>query len=249
MLCPGLVCIFVWWVPESPRWLIAADRHDENHPIVELEMKEVVQSLHETKLLSWRNFFNLRDLLNTRARRYRTALNFSFSWFGPFSGNNVISYYLPLMVDKVGITDPDTQILLNGIYALTGWIAATAGAFFHDRLGRRTMFMLSTSGMAICLAIVAGGSAGYVNSGAVPSSKAGIAFIFVFGVVFAFAFTSMQPIYPAEVMTNDMRAKGMFLMQWTSGAAGFLNTFVAPIALRNIGYWVRANHFSSTIRG
>jgi hypothetical protein len=48
----------------------------------------------------------------------------------------------------------------------------------------------------------------------------------------------MQPMYPAEVMTNDMRAKGMFLMQWTSGAAGFLNTFVAPIALKNIGYWV-----------
>jgi hypothetical protein len=32
--------------------------------------------------------------------------------------------------------------------------------------------------------------------------------VVVFGVVFAFAFTSMQPIYPAEVMTNDMRAKG-----------------------------------------
>lgn len=143
------------------------------------------------------------------------------------------------MVDQVGITDPSTQILLNGIYALTGWIAATVGAFCHDRFGRRTMFMASTCGMAICLAIVAGGSAGYVNAGSVPASDAGIAFIFVFGVVFAVAFTSMQPIYPAEVMTNDMRAKGMFLMQWTSGAAGFLNTFVAPIALKNIGYWVR----------
>lgn len=50
----------------------------------------------------------------------------------------------------------------------------------------------------------------------------------VFGGVFAFAYTSMQPIYPAEVMTNDMRAKGMFLMQWTSGAAGMrkLATFI-----------------------
>lgn len=82
------------------------------------------------------------------------------------------------MVDKVGITDPSTQILLNGIYALTGWIAATIGAFCHDRFGRRTMFLCSTSGMAVCLAIVAGGSAAYVNDGSVPSSKAGIAFIF-----------------------------------------------------------------------
>lgn len=31
----------------------------------------------------------------------------------------------------------------------------------------------------------------------------------MFGAVFAFAYTSMQPIYPGEVMSNDMRAKGM----------------------------------------
>lgn len=55
-------------------------------------MKEVVQSLQACQLLSWRNFFDVRELLNTRARRYRTSLNFAFSWFGQFSGNNVIRY-------------------------------------------------------------------------------------------------------------------------------------------------------------
>lgn len=34
-----------------------------------------------------------------------------------------------------------------------------------------------------------------------------------FSAVFAWAFTSMQPIYPAEVMSNDMRAKGTFAFQ------------------------------------
>ena len=29
----------------------------------------------------------------------------------------------------------------------------------------------------------------------------------------------------------------MGVFQLTGGAAGFLNTFVAPIALKNIGYW------------
>jgi hypothetical protein len=78
--------------------LIAADRHeearaffvkhhangDENHPIVELEMKEVIHSLQECRLLSWKNFFDIRELLNSPSRRYRTALNFAFSWFGQF---------------------------------------------------------------------------------------------------------------------------------------------------------------------
>ena len=151
--------------------------------------------------------------------------------------SSVISYYLPLLVKAIGITDTSTVLLLNAIYAITGWIAAIAGARFHDILGRRTMLLGATLGMIICLTITAGTAAGYVNTGSLTSSRASIAFIYVFGVVFAFAYTSMQPIYPAEVMRTDMRAKGMWLFQFTAGLAGFVNTFAAPVALANIGYW------------
>lgn len=44
----------------------------------------------------------------------------------------------------------------------------------------------------------------------------------------------MQPVYPAEVVSNRMRAKAMGAYKITSGAAGFLNTFVAPIALSSV---------------
>jgi hypothetical protein len=50
----------------------------------------------------------------------------------------------------------------------------------------------------------------------------------------------MQPIYPGEVCDNIQRAKGMSVFQLTSGAAGIPNTFVAPIALKNIRYWFYA---------
>jgi len=100
------------------------------------------------------------------------------------------------------------------------------------------MMMGSTLGMAICLAIVAGTAAGYTHDPANKAmSSASIAFIYIFECVFAFAFTSMQPIYPGEVCDNIQRAKAMGVFQLTGGAAGFLNTFVAPIALQNIGYW------------
>jgi Sugar (and other) transporter len=114
--------------------------------------------------------------------------------------------------------------------------------------------------MAFCLAIIAGKisercllsyqfinpnvlvsvgtAAGYVqNPDNKACSSASIAFIYIFGCVFAISFTSMQPIYPGEVLSNDMRAKGMGVFQLTSGTAGFVNTFAAPIALKNIGYW------------
>jgi len=251
MLCPGIVCLTVWLIPESPRFLVATDRLEEardfivkyhangdaSHPIVNLELHEIQQNLQNVPLASWRNFFDLRILVKSRSRRYRSMLNFAWSWFGQFSGNNVISYYLPLLLTNVGVTDTNTVLLLNAVYALTGWIAAAAGARFHDIIGRRKMMLGSTFGMIICLSITAGTAAGYVNSGSITSSRASIAFIYIFGVVFAFAYTSMQPIYPAEVMSNEMRAKGMWLFQFTAGLASFVNTFAAPVALKNIGYW------------
>lgn len=64
------------------------------------------------------------------------------------------------------------------------------------------MLMGSCVGMSIALAIVAATTAEYQRSGSVPSSSASIAFIFIFGVIFAIGFTPMQPIYPAEVLTS-----------------------------------------------
>ncbi|PMD45549.1 general substrate transporter [Hyaloscypha variabilis F] len=252
MTCPGLVCLGIWFAPESPRWLVGMERYEEarafvveyhangdpNHPIVELEMNEMTESMREQGILSWRNFFDIRMLFKSRSRRYRMMLNIAMSWFGQFSGNNIASYYLPLLVANVGITDQATVLLLNGIYALTGWIAAGFGARLHDIVGRRKMLFGSALGMAFCLAIVAGTAAGFVqNPDNKACSSASIAFIYIFGCVFAISFTSMQPIYPGEVLSNDMRAKGMGVFQLTSGTAGFVNTFAAPIALKNIGYW------------
>ncbi|MCJ1285503.1 hypothetical protein MMC26_004843 [Xylographa opegraphella] len=251
MLCPGITCVGILFCPESPRWLVAKDRHDQarviitkyhangdgDHPIVHLEMREMSDSLRAHPMTNWKQYFNLRDLFRTRSRRYRMMLNIAFSWFGQFSGNNVISYYLPYLLKNVGVTNTNTILLLNAVYAITGWIAAIMGARLHDVVGRRKMFLISTAGMILCLSITAGTAAGYVETGSSQASAASIAFIYIFGVTFAIAYTSMQPIYPGEVLTNDMRAKGMGVFQLTSGASGFVNTFAAPVALSNIGYW------------
>lgn len=79
-------------------------------------------------------------------------------------------------------------------------------ARLHDIVGRRKMFMGSCLGMSVSLAIVAATAAEYERSGSVPSSSASIAFIFIFGVIFAVGFTPMQPIYPAEVLASEFIA-------------------------------------------
>jgi len=138
------------------------------------------------------------------------------------------------MLAGIGITNTDTKLYLNIVYAVIGWVFSSAGARLHDVVGRRKMLIASASGMAVCLAVVAGCSAAFVDYDNSTASTISIVFIFLFGATFATGFTPMQPIYPAEVVSNKMRAKGMGVFKLTAGAAGFLNTFVGPIALSNV---------------
>ncbi|CAN6633806.1 high-affinity glucose transporter Hxt2p [Trichomonascus vanleenenianus] len=251
MVCPGIILIGVWFLPESPRWLIANDRQeearkliikyhangDETHPLVDLEMAEMIASLEGAPLSSWKTFLNLGAIVGTKADRYRFLLIVLISWFAQFSGNNVSSYYFPTMLKAVGITSPSTQILMNGIYGITGWIAATIGARLLDIVGRRKMFLSSTLGMSVCMAIVAATTATFQKTGSHAASSASIAFIFIFGIVYAICFTSLTPIYPSEVSNTKLRARSMMLHQIVGGCASFVNQYAAPIAMQNIGYW------------
>lgn len=251
MVCPGLVCLFIKFFPESPRYLVANDQYekareiitryhvngDSTHPLVALQMKEMLGTVQGVQKATWKDLLDLRVLIETRSSRYRLMLNVAFSWFGQFSGNNIISYYLPLMLDGIGITDTNTKLILNIVYSVIGWVFSIAGARLHDIVGRRKMLLCSTLGMIICLSLVAAGAAGKVEYGNSAAATMSIVFIFVFGAIFATGYTPMQPIYPAEVVSNKMRAKAMGTFKLTAGAAGFLNTFVGPIALSSIGYW------------
>lgn len=54
-----------------------------------------------------------------------------------------MSYYLTLVLDTVGITDPFLQTLINGLLQIFNFIVALSAAFLVDRLGRRTLFNFS----------------------------------------------------------------------------------------------------------
>ncbi|KAG6918763.1 hypothetical protein DXG01_011954 [Tephrocybe rancida] len=110
------------------------------------------------------------------------------------------------------------------------------GSAVVDRIGRRRLLLSGTIAISAILAIVAGLLGG--NSSNVAQGNAGITFIFLFMVVFSFGWTSMQALYPAEVLSYQVRAKGLAFLGVWSQAATCINTFGLPVALEKIGWKV-----------
>lgn len=251
LMFPSLVCIFGWILPESPRWLVGVGREeearkfiakyhcngDESHPLIDVEIAEMIESFQGVKLADPIRVLDLRPLVRTRSNRYRTGLVVAMAWFGQFSGNNVCSYYLPTMLTNVGMTSTSTNVLMNGIYSIVSWAASICGSFAHDKVGRRKMFMGSTLGSALALTGLAISTARFKATGSDGASTGTLVFIYLFGVVFSFAFTPMQPIYPSEVSSNLLRSKSQLVLNVTAGVAQFVNQFAAPKAMQNISYW------------
>lgn len=68
------------------------------------------------------------------------------------------------------------------------------------------------------------------------TSKAFIAMIFLFNSVFAFGITPLQALYPVEVLSFEMRAKGMAFSNFALTTAMLINQFAYPIAMEKIGW-------------
>ena len=65
------------------------------------------------------------------------------------SGNGLVSYYINLVLEGVGITDAGTKAAINGGLQVWNLVAAMSGALLVDKLGRRTLFIISNVGMLI----------------------------------------------------------------------------------------------------
>jgi sugar porter (SP) family MFS transporter len=243
---PAIAMCLILFFPETPRWLVAQDRMedaldvlakyhgkgDRNSPIVQLQIREIREQAER-----YRNenpWWDYRELVNTGAARYRLAMVIGMAFFGQWSGNNVVSYFMPQMIETAGITDTDTQLLLNAINPIFSMIAAIVGAYMLDKLGRRPMMLYSLGGSLVCYVLLTAFSA---QSSQVPDLSYGvIVAIYLFGVCFAWGFTPLQTLYSVECLENRTRAKGSGLNFLFLNIAMVLNPYGISEGIAKIGW-------------
>ncbi|GLB38423.1 putative general substrate transporter [Lyophyllum shimeji] len=246
----ALNVLFIFLCPESPRWLYSIGKSDQarhvlakfhssngnpKSPLVDLEMEEIEEKIEVDG--ADKTWWDFRPLFTTRADRYRAYMVILIGAFGQLSGNGLITYFLPVLLQNAGITNQNRRLTLNFVNSVTSYIGALSGSAIIDRFGRRKILLTSTAMIAAILAIVTGLLSSNGNANA-AQANAGITFVFLFMVVFSFGWTPMQALYPAEVLSYQARAKGLAFLGICAQVATLINTFGLPVALEKIGWKV-----------
>ncbi|GAB7362863.1 hypothetical protein MBLNU230_g3165t1 [Neophaeotheca triangularis] len=250
MFFPVLIACAAWAIPESPRWLFVNNKREKaiavltkwhgydnpNSAWVRLQVSEYEEFLNLNG--ADKKFWDYSALFKTRASRYRILVNVTFSIFAQWAGNGVLTYFLPAVLEVAGYEGDTTQANINLGYACFQFAFALAGAGFVDRLGRRKMMLGSMGGCCIVWIGMTIASAQFAQSNDTndAAARATLAMIFVFGGVYSFGITPLQALYPVEVLSFEMRAKGMAFSGFAVAIGGLLNQFAWPISLAEIGW-------------
>ncbi|KAL6411941.1 hypothetical protein AUP68_04321 [Ilyonectria robusta] len=250
MITSGFVVLGVFFLPESPRWLMAQDRYqdaakvlatyhgdgDVKHPMVQLQLQEM--STQISTEASDKKWWDYHELWNTHSARRRLICVIGMACFGQISGNSLSSYYLPAMLKNAGILSEKKVLALNGINPVLCFFGAILGARLTDVIGRRPLLLYSIVACSCCFAVMTGTSKLSLeqpDNTAVANTT--VAFIFLFGIIFSFGWTPLQSMYIAETLTTSTRAKGTAIGNFASACASTVVQYSSGPAFEDIGYY------------
>lgn len=258
LMFPTIILFFVWFLPESPRWQYTRGQREKatgfltkfhghgnsNSEWVKLQLAEYEEHLELDG--SDKRWWDYRALFRDRASVYRLVLASTIMTFGQWAGNGVVSYFLSAFLDTAGIKGDVTQTnVAVGMNAIQIFFAGL-GACFVDKFGRRTMLFWVNVACSLCwIGVVIPTSIANVTD---PSdeaqidavdpnvSRAVLAMVYIFQITYSFGWTPMQALYPVEVLSFELRAKGMALASLFMNAALLTTQFGMPVSLKNIAW-------------
>lgn len=235
---------FIFWVPESPRYLMAKDKHDQaltilakyhangdaNNATVQFEYREIKETIRlefeATKSSSYMDFFK------TKGNRYRFYVLISLGIFSQWSGNAIISNYASMLYETAGIMDSTQKLGLSAGQTCMSLIVSLSMAMLVDKFGRRPMFLAATGGMFGTFIFWTLTSGLYDEYGSPGANYAMIFFIWIFSVFYSLAWSGLLVGYAIEILPYKLRAKGLMIMNMTVQAALTLNTYANPVAFK-----------------
>ncbi|RAL64150.1 hypothetical protein DID88_002043 [Monilinia fructigena] len=187
-----------------------------------------------------RSYWDYRVLFHGRSARYRLFVLVLYSIFQQWNGGGVIGQYLVPALDTIGITGTTEQLGMNFGLNATYLVFTVCGSLIIDRFRRRTLIFTGLICFILLQTAATITSWRYTLTESKVDAGLVVTWLFLFQTCSSLLIATMHNLYPVEILSLDMRAKGMGLYALVQGAAGTVQNYGISVGIQKIGYkiWV-----------
>ncbi|CAN9151450.1 unnamed protein product [Alternaria alternata] len=156
---PMIVCVQVYFCPESPRWYMEKGKFDKAFQALCRLRKHKIQAARdmyyayklleiETAEREGRNAF--KEFFTVRRNRRAAQSAFFVMFMQQFCGVNVIAYYSTAIFKEAGFTTSEALLTSMGT-GITNFLFAIPAIYTIDTFGRRNLLLTTFPLMGLCL--------------------------------------------------------------------------------------------------
>ncbi|OJD31851.1 mfs sugar transporter [Diplodia corticola] len=245
-------------LPDSPRYLAIAGRHDEAREVlehlrgsydaeVEMEYVEIVVVAKKSKKSSPLQFAKILVGKGGKTGHHlgrRAWLCMLLQIMASWTGITVVTAYAPVLLSQAGYSTLMQSGLAGGVNTV-GIAGTIISAQIVDRLGRRMCLMGGAAGL-FAVNVIAGSLYEAVRwrpELATQLAPAAVTMLFLFNICYAATWGTVAFLVPTEIWSSDMRAQGngFGITGWAVGVGW--TVLVNPLvlaALKNRTYFLLA---------
>jgi len=201
---------------------------------VEYEFEEIKAALVVERVAS--SNIGWKSLYQTKGNRRRMRVIIAIAFFSQWSGNGLLSYYLAKVLAFVGIVRSQDQLLISGFLNIFNFLCAITAGVLCDKIGRRRLFLASTSSMLFFWTLLTVTLSLYSQNGNSAAAYAFVAFIFLYTSGYAIAYTPLIVSYTLEILPFALRARGFAIFSFSVSLSVIFNQYINPILLEKLAW-------------